>query len=261
LHAQLIFFFSISCSGAHFNPAVTLGAAINRRISIGAAILYIFAQTAGAIVGGLLAVAIAGPNNIVIAPDWSTIKVGPAFAVEALFSFALVLVMQNAILEKNTREPNSYFGLAVSFTVLAGASAVNSISGGLFNPAVGTGLQLASLATGNGGSMRNVWIYWLAPFLGSIFATLVKIYMNLESHQQAEGLPLVVPLTEAIGTFFVVLTAALTGEGLAVGAMLLAMVYCGDHGEFLSSRAAESAHHLFGSPYSDFSCWLRVFSL
>lgn len=219
---------------------MTLGAAISRKITIGAAVLYIFAQTAGAVVGGLLAVAIAGPGNIIVAPDFATIKVGPAFAVEALFSFALVLVMQNAVLEKNAREPNSYFGLAVSFTVLAGASAVNAISGGCFNPAVGTGLQLASLATGNGGSMRNVWIYWLAPFLGSIFASLVKTYMNLPSHQEAEGLPLVVPLTEAIGTYFVVLTAALTGEGLAVGAMLLAMIYCGDHGECREARREES---------------------
>jgi len=215
-------------SGAHFNPAVTLGAAINKRIDVFAAIMYVFVQTAGGIVGGLLAIAIAGPANVTLTPDWADIKVGPAFAVEAIFTFALVLVMQNAALEKNSREPNSYFGLAVSFTVLAGANAVNSISGGCFNPAVGTGLQMASLATGNG-SMVNVWIYWLAPAVGAVLATVVKIYMNLPSHQEAEGLPLVVPLTEAIGTYFLVLTAALTGEGLAVGAMLLAMVYMGDH--------------------------------
>jgi glycerol uptake facilitator-like aquaporin len=77
--------------------------------------------------------------------------------------------------------------------------------------------------------MRHLWIYGLAPAIGAVLATVVKVYMNLPSHQEAEGLPLVVPLTEAIGTFFITLTASLTGEGLATGAMLLAMVYMGDH--------------------------------
>ena len=214
-------------SGAHFNPAVTLGALLNKKVSLGTAALYVLVQTAGGVAGALAAVAVAG-TSVTIAPDWSTVKVGPAFAVEALFTFALVLVMQNAAMEKHAREPNSYFGLAIAFTVLAAAQAVNSISGGCFNPAVGTGLQVAALLT-QGGSMVNIWIYWLAPAAGAVLATVVKVYMNLPAHQEAEGLPLVVPLTEALGTFFITLTASLTGEGLATGAMVLAMVYMGDH--------------------------------
>lgn len=212
-------------SGAHFNPAVTLGAALNRRLTPGMAMLYVIVQTLGGMTGGLLAAAIAGPNTLV---PFQPSSVGAGLAVEGLYTFALVLVMQNAAMEKNGREPNSYFGLAVSFTVLAGAKAVFGISGGCFNPAVGTGLNFASLLSSSG-SMQNVWIYWVAPLVGAVLATVVKVYMNLPAHQEAEGLPLVVPLTEAIGTFFVVLTAALTGEGLAIGAMLLAMVYMGDH--------------------------------
>jgi aquaporin Z len=212
-------------SGAFFNPAVTLGAMLNRRVTPGMTLLFTIVQTLGGMAGGLLAAAIKGPNNLQPFQAPSTV---PALAVEALYTFALCLVMQNAALEKNSREPNSYFGLAVAFTVLAGATAVPGISGGCFNPAVGTGLNFASLL-GATGTMQNVWIYWVAPAVGAVLATVVKIYMNLPSHQEAEGLPLVVPLTEAIGTFFIVLTAALTGEGLAVGAMLLAMVYMGDH--------------------------------
>ena len=215
-------------SGAHFNPAVTLGALLNKKISVLAAVQYAFAQTAGGVVGALLGLSLCGPDAA-ITPNWSTVQIGPAFAVEAIFTFALVLVMQNAAMEKHSREPNSYFGLAVAFTVLAGSLAVNPISGGCFNPAVGTGLQVAELLTASSGSMRHIWIYWLAPAVGAVLATVVKVYMNLPSHQEAEGLPLVVPLTEAIGTFFITLTASLTGEGLATGAMLLAMVYMGDH--------------------------------
>jgi glycerol uptake facilitator-like aquaporin len=105
---------------------------------------------------------------------------------------------------------------------------VSGISGGCFNPAVGTGLDLASLLV-SGGTMQYVWIYWLAPCLGAVFASAIKIYMNLPSHAESEGLPLVVPATEALGTFLLVFTAALTGEGIAIGAVLLALVYMGDH--------------------------------
>ena len=222
-------------SGAHFNPAVTLGALLNQKIDILSAFFYVVVQVAGGIAGALTALGIASASNIKpFAPSgtapWGA--TGSAFAVEFLYTMALVLVMQNAAMEKNGREPNSYFGLAVSFTVLAGARTVGPISGGCFNPAVGTALDVASLLTPGGpsfGSIGNVWIYWVAPLLGAVAASLLKMYMNLPSHAEAEGLPLVVPATEAVGTFYIVLTAALTGDGFAVGAMYLAMVYMGDH--------------------------------
>lgn len=212
-------------SGAHFNPAVTFGALLSRRMGIWTAIFYTIAQVLGGIFGGLISAAIASPKNMVA---FTPNSIWAALGVEAIYTFALVLVMQNAALEKNAKEPNSYFGLAVAFTALAGAGAVGPISGGCFNPAVGMGLNFGALPSGNG-TMEYVWIYWLAPLVGAACATLVCFYMNLKSHQESEGLPLVVPLTEAIGTFFIVLTAALTGEGMAVGSMLLAMVYMGDH--------------------------------
>lgn len=212
-------------SGAHFNPAVTFGALLSRRIGVWTAVLYVIAQTLGGICGGLMAAAIASPRNMVA---FTPTSVWTALGVEAIYTFAIVLVMQNAAVEKTATEPNSYFGLAVAFTALAGAGAVGPISGGYFNPAVGMGLSFGALP-GGGGTMAYVWIYWLAPLVGSAAATLVCFYMNLKSHQESEGLPLVVPLTEAIGTYFIVLTAALTGEGMAVGSMLLAMVYMGDH--------------------------------
>ena len=219
-------------SGAHFNPAVTFGALLNRKISILDSILLVISQLLGGFCGGMLALVISTAANVKPftptnnSAPWGII--GSAFAVEFLYTFALCLVMQNAAMEKNSREPNSYFGLAVSFTVMAGAKAVGPISGGCFNPAVGTGLDIASLVQSNG-SLQYIWIYWAAPLLGAAAASGTKMYMNLPSHQEVEGLPLVVPLTEFIGTFFLVLTVALTGDGLAVGAILLAMVYAGTH--------------------------------
>lgn len=92
---------------------------------------------------------------------------GAGWAVEFLYTFALILVQQNAGVEKNGQEPNSYFGIAVAFTVLAGACATFPISGGCFNPAVGTGVEFAALFNTGAqptGSLANLWLYWSAPF-------------------------------------------------------------------------------------------------
>lgn len=89
-------------SGAHFNPAVTFGAVLSRRMSPFSGFLYTLTQTFGAIVGGLLAYAIRGPN-VDVNDTFEPPRVGPAFAVEFLYTFALVLVMQNAAQEKNQR--------------------------------------------------------------------------------------------------------------------------------------------------------------
>lgn len=172
-------------SGAHFNPAVTLGVVLNGRMGIGTALLYVAAQLLGAFAGALASLATAMPLNVApLLPESSAPfgSIGSAVAVELLYTLALVLVQQNAGLEKNGREPNSYFGLAVSFTVLAGAAAVQRISGGCFNPAVGTALDFAALIGGSG-DMRNVWIYWVGPLAGAAGATALKVYMNLTSHQ------------------------------------------------------------------------------
>ena len=222
--AAMIYAFN-HVSGAQFNPAVTLATVLTRRMRVSTALLYVLAQCLGGIAGALVGFAISGPANV---EAFEPSSVGAAFSVEALYTFALVLVQQNAAAEKNAREPNSYFGLAISFTVLAGAGAVGPISGGCFNPAVGMALDFASLLA-NGGSLSFIWLYWSAPLLGAALAALTKTYMNLGSHQESTWLPTVVPLTEFMGTFFLVLTASLTSDGLAFGAMLLAMIYMGDH--------------------------------
>ena len=69
---------------------------------------------------------------------------------EILMTFALVLVILNVATAKAT-EGNSYYGLAIGFTVTVGAFAVGPISGGAFNPAVGTGPILANVFIGAGG--------------------------------------------------------------------------------------------------------------
>ena len=234
--ASLVYAFD-HISGAHFNPAVTLGMVASAALPLSTGALYVGAQVLGALAGGLASRTI-GPS----APStgFTPASYGSAWAVEFIFTFALVLVQQNAGAEKNSaREPNSYFGISVAFTVLAGACATLPISGGCFNPAIGTGVEFATLfcaagAPGCGGSVSNLWLYWSAPLAGALLATAVRRYQNLPSHQDTGDFPPVIPLTELIGTYLVTLTASLTSaspatQPLAIGSMVLAMVYMGDH--------------------------------
>lgn len=155
-------------SGGHFNPAVSL-AAMMRGALPGAQLLpYWIAQIAGAIIAALLGNYIAG-GSVAIAPG-ADVSIMAALLVELLFTFALALVVLNVATAKGTAG-NSFYGLAIGFTVVAGAIAGGGISGGAFNPAVGIGLSLGAMLAGTGGSW--VWLYIVAPLLGGALAAVV----------------------------------------------------------------------------------------
>jgi len=68
---------------------------------------------------------------------------------------------------------NSFYGLAIGFTVAAGAIAVGGISGGVFNPAVGLGLATNGMIT------WSIWgIYLLAQLAAGVAAGLVFRALN-----------------------------------------------------------------------------------
>jgi aquaporin Z len=155
-------------SGAHYNPAVTLGILIRGKLKMGDAVPYILAQLAGA-AAATMAVKVfrAGAE---VAP--MTLQVGPALLAEFLFTFALVYVVLNAATAEGT-SGNSFYGLAIGMTVMTGAFAVGSISGGAFNPAVALGISMLGLS-----SWSNLWIYVAANFSAAIAAAIVFNLIN-----------------------------------------------------------------------------------
>jgi aquaporin Z len=88
----------------------------------------------------------------------------PALLAEFLFTFALVYVVLNAATAKGT-SGNSFYGLAIGFTVMVGAFSVGNISGGAFNPAVAVGISVMGLSP-----WPNIWIYLVADFVGGAVA-------------------------------------------------------------------------------------------
>jgi aquaporin Z len=156
-------------SGAHYNPAVTLGVLLRGAMQKSDAAPYVVAQLVGATLAAVTVMAIIG-QTFAPAPA-AGVAAYAALLGEVLVTFALVLVVLNVATAKST-EGNSYFGLAIGFTVMAGAFTVGPVSGGAFNPAVGIGPTLVHALAGDG-SFASLWLYIVGPLLGGLAAVPV----------------------------------------------------------------------------------------
>jgi aquaporin Z len=157
-------------SGAHYNPAVSIAMIFRGLLSVKEAINYILSQLAGAFLAAIF-VQWVGGSVMEVGPS-NTASVLQILSVEAIFTFALVLVILNVATNPKT-EGNSYYGLAIGFTVMAGAFAGGGISGGVYNPAVGTGPILVDAIMGEGNTLSNLWYYLVGPIVGAIVAVYV----------------------------------------------------------------------------------------
>jgi aquaporin Z len=161
-------------SGAHYNPAVTLGAHLRGALGKGDVVPYMAAQVIGAWLAAGAVYMITGSTFAPAPGDGYTL--GPILLAEFLVTFALVLVVLNTATADATKG-NSYFGLAIGFTVAAGAWAVGPVSGGAFNPAVSVGPAMVDTLAGDG-SLADVWYYLVGPFLGGAAAVPVFRMQN-----------------------------------------------------------------------------------
>ena len=153
-------------SGAHYNPAVSVAILIRGKMETRDLVPYVLAQISGAILASLAVMVIVGDTFAPApAPQAGLVTV---LLCEGLFTFALSLVVLNVAIDDAT-SGNSYYGLAIGFTVMVGAFAVGGISGGVFNPAVGTGPILVDALAGDG-AFDQLWIYWAGPLLGGVAA-------------------------------------------------------------------------------------------
>jgi aquaporin Z len=151
-------------SGGHFNPAVTLAAFLRGRCDKKDVVPYWIAQFVAALVAALLV-------NVVLGSRADAAKVAahptlPSFIVEFLFTFALAWTVLNVATTKATMG-NSFYGLAIGFTVLVGAITVGGISGGAFNPAVGLGVWTMGLE-----SVQQFGVYLVSDLAGAAVAAL-----------------------------------------------------------------------------------------
>jgi len=158
-------------SGAHYNPAVTLAVWIRGKATAGEVAPYWIAQ----VLGALLAAALVRYLKEDVAIQAFAPAVGPALVAEFVVTFALAFVVLNVATTRSTAG-NSYYGIAIGFTVLAGAFAVGGVSGGAFNPAVALGAVVMGLI-----APAALWIFLVANLLGGAAAALVFNALGLDS--------------------------------------------------------------------------------
>ncbi|MGH9884864.1 MAG: MIP/aquaporin family protein [bacterium] len=156
-------------SGGHYNPAVSLAAMMRGALPKSEYLPYVVSQIIGATLAAWVACVILGKS---FAPMPGA-GVGPmhALLVEFLYTFALCYVVLNSAVAKKT-QGNSFYGLAIGFTIVVAAFAGGGISGGAFNPAVGIGPTIINAIEG-GGSWSALWIYIVGPLAGAVVAAFV----------------------------------------------------------------------------------------
>ena len=180
-------------SGGHYNPAVSLAVFLRGKMASGGELVrYWIAQIAGALVAALTVQVIVGETFAPAPADAGAVT--PALLVEFLYTFALALVVLNSAASAKTHG-NSFYGLAIGFTVVVAAFAGGPISGGAFNPAVGIG-PIAVHATAGGGTWAFLWIYLVGPLLGGAAAAAVfglqereELQLHAEPSQVPESRP------------------------------------------------------------------------
>jgi aquaporin Z len=165
-------------SGGHYNPAVTLAVLVRRRISLRNAIAYWVAQFGAGLLAAVVVRTVVDPTRMATAAAVTLTghTLLAAFVAELLFTFALCYVVLNVATSKDHPE-NSFYGLAIGFTVVAGAIAVGAISGGAFNPAVSLSAAVMGMF-----AWQTLWIYLVAQALAGIAAGVTFLALNPDDH-------------------------------------------------------------------------------
>jgi aquaporin Z len=168
-------------SGGHFNPAVTLAVWLRGKCPASDVAGYMVAQVAAGMVAAFVVLFMKGHPTV--AP--MEFKGGPLVPLLAEFlgTFALAYVVLNVATAK-ANSNNSFYGLAIGFTVVANAFSLGGYSGGAFNPAVAVGITTMGL-----NSVSNIWIHLIADFAGGAAAAAMFRHVSPDDVQRSVVAP------------------------------------------------------------------------
>lgn len=161
-------------SGGHFNPAVTVGAALMRKIAPVDAVIYILAQLSGGVLGALLTKALLVDEGR--AANYGAVKVSPllggafsGFVVEGLGTFLLVLTV--LVVALGVRSAKEWAPLAIGLALGLVGLIMVPLTGGAVNPARWFGPALVS------GEFSSVLAYVVGPLVGAVLAFLAYRFL------------------------------------------------------------------------------------
>src|SRR5215208_2711154 len=157
-------------SGAHVNPAVTLGMAATGQFPWKSVPPYLGAQLVGAVLGAVGTwIAFGGPgrSEAKLAATYPAQGVGDlqAFLLEILITFILVFVVMAVATDE--RAPAAIAPIAVGFALAVGVFIAGPVTGGAVNPVRALGPMLVA------GDLTSVWLYILGPIIGGVLAALL----------------------------------------------------------------------------------------
>ena len=164
-------------SGGHFNPAVTFGFLVTRRIDPALAVVYWISQMLGAVFGALLLIVVVpddltDPVNLGVPALGDGVGGGAGFLLEAILTFFLVwVIFATAADPRGTFK--SIAGLAIGFTITLDILIGGPLTGAAMNPGRAFGPQLV------GGEWADAWVWYLGPLLGAAAAALLYEWLYL----------------------------------------------------------------------------------
>ena len=170
-----------SLSGAHFNPAVTVGVLAARAMTLGDAIAYIVSQLMAGAAAALLLRAVLGgvstglgrpelAQDVALAATTLTITPEAGFVIEAALGFFLVIVVLKTAVANSA---GNLAPLAIGMTVVFNIMMAGALTGANFNPAISLGPMIAT------GNFTDAGLYVTAPIAGAIVAALVHKGMEM----------------------------------------------------------------------------------
>ena len=156
-------------SGAHFNPAVSFGFWVTRRIGLLKMISYWIAQLLGASLAAFVLSAVyqGGPVDVHLGTPAIDPTIGPrtGFWIEALLTFFLVSTVFGTAVDP--RAPSGFAGLAIGLSITICVLMGGALTGAAMNPARAFGPALASHY------WQDQWVYWAGPLVGGGVAAIL----------------------------------------------------------------------------------------
>jgi aquaporin Z len=168
-------------SGGHFNPAVTLGAALARRVEWKALPAYWVAQVAGGLVAGLVIMWVGkgkhnwSPTGNMAANGFGAHSPGgyslsAVIIAEGVLTGMFLLVILGAT---DNRAPKGFAGLAIGLSLTLIHLISIPISNTSVNPARSTGVAFFNAD----GAPAQLWVFWLAPLVGAAIAGIAYPFL------------------------------------------------------------------------------------
>jgi len=169
-------------SGGHYNPAVTIGLAVGRKISPEKALAYIAVQVLGAIAAALVLVAAFDkdkwdPVSLGTPQLGAGFSVGQGLILEAVGTFFLMFVVYGTAVDH--RSSKAVPGLLIGLTITMDIFFAGGATGAAVNPARAIGPALVS------STWTDQWVYWVGPIAGAAIAGALWAYVLLTPEREA----------------------------------------------------------------------------